>query len=287
MYKVEAYLPRCLDSVLSQTYKNIEIILVDDGSPDRVGEIATSYAKRDSRIRYIKQENSGLSAARNTGMRIATGEYFLFVDSDDWVSDSIVDTLVSLAINNEAKFSACGYRRVKEGYEDDINTINTIKKVRILSGKEYAELMARPFGVFCFAWGRLMHRSLWKEVEFPVGYAFEDIFVMPRIVYDCSCVAFTEETLYFYRIRETSISHSSFSLKSLHEMDGYMNLLALAKEKDNHWIRFYVSSFFLVKYYLYKIKVKKVGMSSQQYKHKYLQQAIACWKMLFTLGFAS
>lgn len=113
VYKVENYLSKCLDSMICQTYKNIEIILVDDGSPDNSGKICDDYAKKDSRIKVIHKENGGLSDARNAGLKIATGKYIGFVDSDDYISVEMYEKLYNQAKKEDADIACCNYYRVK------------------------------------------------------------------------------------------------------------------------------------------------------------------------------
>ena len=205
IYNVEKYLEQCLLSIIHQSYKNLEIILINDGSPDGCKEICNKYAKIDTRIILINQLNGGLSVARNSGIGIARGEYFLFVDSDDWVSIEEVECLVKLAVSNNALVATGSYERVHDGLEPKKKDRDN--KIVIRKGCEYVRLMARPFGVFCFACNRLVHRSLLDGYRFPPGYIFEDIFVMPRVIYNCNKVVSTSKILYYYRIRNTSLSH--------------------------------------------------------------------------------
>lgn len=279
IYNVEEYLRPCLDSLISQTYDNIEIILIDDGSTDSCRDICKAYAKEDERIVYIRQENAGLSAARNKGLEIFHGGYVLFVDSDDWVSVKLVDSLLSLALRNDVPFVAGGYERVKSGRMP--KTVDSPYRKSLCTGKKYARLMARPMGVFCFAWGRLIHKDLVKDFRFPVGKVFEDIFVMPRIVYPCRTIAVTTETLYFYRIRNTSISHKRFSQKALDEMDAYMDLRDYAISVSDKVMARYACSFFLTKYYYYYLKTIFFGFDIKEYRKKYIAEKRKSWKILF------
>ena len=278
IYNVEDYLRPCLDSLIAQTYDNIEIILIDDGSPDSCCDICKEYANADGRIVYVRQENAGLSAARNKGLEIYHGEYVLFVDSDDWVSVKLVDSLLSLALKYDVPFVAGGYERVRSGRMP--KTVNSPSRKSLSTGKEYARLMARPMGVFCFAWGRLIHRDLMKDFRFPVGKVFEDVFVMPRIVYPCKNIAVTTETLYFYRIRNTSISHKRFSLKALDEMDAYIALRDFALSVSDKLMARYACSFFLTKYYYYYLKVVFFGFDIKEYRRKYIDEKRKSWHVL-------
>ena len=125
IYKVEKYLNKCVDSIINQSYKNLEIILVDDGSPDKCGEICDKYAEKDSRVKVIHKENGGLSDARNAGIDIAKGDYLLFVDSDDWITSNICEVLIKNANDNLSDIIACnqyesfdgGFHKICESYE--------------------------------------------------------------------------------------------------------------------------------------------------------------------------
>lgn len=280
IYDVEEYLRPCLDSLIAQTYGNIEIILVNDGSPDSCCDICNEYAAKDERIVYVWQENSGLSAARNKGMDIFRGEYVLFVDSDDWVSVKMVESLLSLALEHDVPFVAGGYERVVSGRMPK-HAGDPYGSFFLCTGKKYARLMARPQGVFCFAWGRLIHKDLLKNVRFPVGKVFEDIFVMPRIVHPCPKIAVTSEILYFYRIRNTSISHKRFSTKALDEMDAYLDLRDYSISVSDKVMARYACSFFLTKYYYYFLKVIFFGLDLKEYRKKYVAEKNKCWKNMF------
>lgn len=283
IYDVEQYLRCCLDSLVYQTYSNLEILLVNDGSPDRCDVICKEYAAKDSRIVYIEQTNIGLSGARNTGLEYATGDFILFVDSDDWAATNMVETLVSLALKYNVKFVAGNYDRVKDGKLPNHRIAHT-SKIKDFSGPEYVRLMSRPLGAFCFAWNRLIHRSLMKGVTFPVGFIFEDIFTMPAIVYRCDHVIATSEVLYHYRIRNTSLSHRGFSLKALHEMDAYLDLIAHARIWKDRKILLYAASFFVTKYYVYLIKMRNNNHDIKWYKQQYMDALKECWRIIFSLG---
>ncbi len=283
IYEVEQYLRCCLDSLVEQTYDNLEIILVNDGSPDNCRGICKEYLEKDPRIIYIEQSNHGLSEARNMGMRHASGDFVLFVDSDDWTSVYMVDTLVNLAIEYDAKFVAGNYDRVRDG-DSPKKAVPHDSKVKIFTGPEYTRLMARPMGVFCFAWNRLIHRSLLEGVSFPVGFIFEDIFTMPQIAYRCDKVISTTEILYHYRIRHTSLSHRRFSLKALHEMDAYLDLIEHAKIWQDRKIQLYAASFFVTKYHYYHLKMLLNHFDVKQYRDCYRKSVISCWRILLSLG---
>ena len=218
IYKVEAYLHECVNSIIGQTYKNLEIILVDDGSPDNCGMICEEYAKADSRITVYHKENGGLSDARNYGIDRCHGEYITFVDSDDVIKSNYVERLLNLIIENDADAAVPALQKFSDAAIEgrDIDSIFPSGEinVRIFSGNDMMEaiLYQRMFlGGACV----LYKRKIYKDVRFPKGLYSEDVAVSYRVGILCNRVAVTNEYLYGYRYNTTSISHSGYSPKIL------------------------------------------------------------------------
>lgn len=202
IYKVEAYLRQCIDSILVQTYKNLEVILVDDGSPDYCPEICNEYAEKDDRIRVIHKENGGLSDARNAGIVCAHGEYISFIDSDDWILPDMLEYLYKGIETYEADITVCGYfdcygKRMSTTYRQDI---------QIFTGHEAVEaLLLLKFPNF--AWNKLYKKELWsKESRFPKGKVYEDVRTIYRLIDPDTTVAVLPEARYCYRKRSDSIT---------------------------------------------------------------------------------
>jgi glycosyltransferase involved in cell wall biosynthesis len=216
VYKVEQYLPKCLDAVLNQTYRNLEIILVDDGSPDRCGEICDEYAKKDSRIRVIHKENGGLSDARNVGIDAAKGEYLAFADSDDWLEPDAYEQLLSAARRHHASLVCAGR------YDEDDRTGEC--KPGLCPVKEEmvgaAELVRRIFHwdhLDSAAWDKLYARHLFASIRYPVGYIMEDVPTTYRIAFLAGGGVLLPKPLYHYRHRSGSITAAAaVSEKSFH-----------------------------------------------------------------------
>lgn len=209
IYKVEKYLCRCIDSILVQTHQNLEIILVDDGSPDNCPVICDEYAKKDTRIKVIHKTNGGLSDARNVGMRAARGDYLMFVDSDDWIEKKAVEILYQLLISHDAQIAVGGMQRVEDKtnriLRSDFNgTENIVSMTQIQAMKAF-------FENGCAAWGRLYRRSIHSEIEFPVGEINEDEAIVLSLLERCNIVVQTNEIFYNYRCRAESITTASFS----------------------------------------------------------------------------
>lgn len=204
VYDVEDLLPRCVDSVLGQTYPCFELILVDDGSPDRSGEICDDYAAADSRIRCVHQANGGLSAARNAGVDIAAGEFLTFIDSDDWVDPDYLAELMKLLRSEDADIAVGGLLRTGAGPDDPLD--GGLTKPLTLSGHEaltalYGELRV----LLTVACGKIFRTELFTDLRFPVGRLHEDIYSSCRLLHCARRVVLTPESRYFYWQRPDSI----------------------------------------------------------------------------------
>lgn len=208
VYQVEKYLVQCIESILAQTFTDFELILVDDGSEDNSGKICDEYAERDSRIKVIHKENGGLSDARNRGMDNATGKYFMFVDSDDYIASDMAECLYKNILDKKADIAACNYRYVFEcDSEKDFSTEN---KSELLNGKEifYNRKNERNYGFWTVAWNKLYKADSFKNVRFRRGKYHEDEFWANDIYRTDIKVATVSESLYYYRQRENSIMGS-------------------------------------------------------------------------------
>lgn len=218
VYQVEAYLERCLQSLLSQTYKNLEIILIDDGSPDHCPTICDDFAKKDSRIQVIHQENQGVSMARNKGLDVASGDYILFVDSDDYLEPTMCETLFSHAISHEAGIVACNWF----DEEMDCVTIPNLSKTTVAGfcSKEQAMQNIVPRDTYHgYCWNKLFARSLLGQgvnrIQFhPQLKVCEDLMFWVEIFPKAERFFFTETPLYHYVKRDNSaMGKSNYSGK--------------------------------------------------------------------------
>ena len=220
IYKVEPYLHKCIDSILNQTYKNLQIILVDDGSPDRCGEICDQYAKTDKRINVIHKENGGLSDARNCGIDVATGKYLSFLDSDDWLHNEYIEKLYELLKSSKSDISACDFLRTST---EKVHTDYSNQTVYEFSNIEALEQYTDGFYVqMVVAWGKLYKRKLFEGIRFPVGRIHEDEFTTHRLLYKAKKVVYTTAQLLYYRQREDSIMKISFNInQKLDALDSY------------------------------------------------------------------
>lgn len=213
VYKVEKYLNRCIDSVINQTYRNIEIILVDDGSPDNCPEICNEYAAKDSRIRVIHQKNAGLSAARNAGLDIAQGDYIGFVDSDDYIHPEMYERLLNAIEFNHADIALCNFQYVNE-IGKIIYKFSPLKN-EIMDSNTALDKLEESYGVYyVVAWNRLYKRELFKQVRFPVGKQHEDEAIAHIIYNNAKKIVAIDDELYYYVQREGSIM-ADMTIRSL------------------------------------------------------------------------
>ena len=208
IYEVELYLKDCLDSIVGQTYKNLEIILVDDGSPDNCGTICDRYAQKDSRIRVIHQDNVGLSEARNNAMSIMTGDYFAFVDSDDIIHPSYIETLHCLIHEFNTDISMCG---LIEFYDGDSVTCqnNMSNNISVLSEFEFASSLLKGHTLpYTVVWDKLYRTSKFGDLRFKTGRKSEDsIFLADYLLIGATCSRI-DTPLYMYRRRQNSLTSS-------------------------------------------------------------------------------
>lgn len=213
VYQVEPYLKHCIESVINQTYRNLEIILVDDGSTDGSGEICNRYADKDERIKVIHQENRGLSEARNSGIDIAGGEYLSFVDSDDWLDERFIEAMYEISVEAECDIVQCNFQNVidncseKDKREGDY----TIYSPREFSIATYT-LLSWKCNV---AWNKLYKASLFDGIRYPAGKLHEDEFTTYKLIWRANNIAVTNTKLYFYRQRSDSITGKAYSLERL------------------------------------------------------------------------
>ncbi|MGM9603497.1 MAG: glycosyltransferase family 2 protein, partial [Faecousia sp.] len=215
IYKVEPYLPKCVQSILDQTHSNLEIILVDDGSPDGCGAICDAFAAKDSRVRVIHKKNGGLSDARNAGIDIAKGDYFAFVDSDDWLESDAYEVMLALANKYDAKMVCAG--RFDEDGASGLQTKGLCpEREEFVPGKELVRRIFRWDHLDSAAWDKLYARELFQDIRYPVGRVVEDVPTTYRLVLLAGGAAMLPKPVYHYLHREQSITNTSVSEKSFH-----------------------------------------------------------------------
>ncbi len=212
VYNVEKYIHQCIDSVINQTYKNIEIILVDDGSPDNCGRICDEYAAKDSRIKVIHKANGGLSDARNHGIEAAKGDWLMFIDSDDWIEPDMAQKLLDAATEDDADMAVCSVTVFNE--KESFTPKNYFSPARTVPGIQL--LKEKWLNVqFVIACNKIYKKELFDNIRYPVGKLHEDEFVIHYLLYKAEKVCVIEDKLYNYRQNENSITGSKYSPRNL------------------------------------------------------------------------
>lgn len=211
VFKVEKYLTRCLKSVINQTYQNLEIIIVDDGSPDNCPQICDEYKKKDKRIKVIHKINEGLSAARNDGIKIASGNYITFIDSDDFISKFFIEELYSNIKKNDCDISICSQKLINE-----LQNVSDIKEKHdaiVYNHNEAIKLMLYQKKINNSAWGKLYKFYLFDNIEYPAGKIYEDIATTYKLFLKANKICLSSCHYYYYTLRSNSIS-KKFNEKS-------------------------------------------------------------------------
>jgi glycosyltransferase involved in cell wall biosynthesis len=209
VYNVEKYVSKCLDSILQQSYHVLEIILVDDGSTDRSGEICAAYARQDARIRLIRKQNGGLGNARRAAMEVYSGEYVAFVDSDDWIEPNMLESLLTALRENQTQLAICGVRTEDEngGALDESRQADTLYP----SGEALlTDFLSKPH-IRTAVWNKLYHKNLFADIRFPTFRTYEDAYVMHRILGQVKTAVYVGDCLYIQLIRTDSLTNVSFN----------------------------------------------------------------------------
>lgn len=221
IYNVEEYLEQCINSVVNQTYQNLDIILVDDGSPDHSPEICDAWAVKDSRIQVIHKRNGGLSDARNAGLRCVQGRYIAFVDSDDWIAVHMIENMVHAMLNHKADMVICQFMKVYPNGEKEKPFPRGDGKEEILNQRQLLELLAEDRKVTHHVWRKLYKAEYVPKDIFPIGRNYEDTCVMPDLAMPCKKVVYISDAYYFYRVNENGIVNTQ-KLKNL--LDRYYSI---------------------------------------------------------------
>lgn len=222
IYNVEKYVKKCIESVIAQTYSNLEIILVDDGSTDNCGEICDEYARRDVRIKVIHKMNGGLSDARNAGLDMAVGEYIAYVDGDDYVSNDYIEVLYKILVLNNADISIGSFQYIFGG---DTEKDDKPQKTNVLAGsvlqwtsEETLHHMLQQRKITTSVCGVLSRSIYWERVRFPKGKICEDLGTSYKIYSQAEKIVFTNQVIYYYLMRQGSIQNTKFSKEKMDEL---------------------------------------------------------------------
>lgn len=233
IYNVESYISKCIESIINQTYENIEIILVDDGSKDTSGHICDKYAEKDNRIKVIHKENGGLSSARNAGLDICSGKYIGFIDGDDWIAHNMYELLISMIKEFNCDIAICGYRETIESKE--CFTLRKLKNVYLDNNSLWEEIFGKLNNA---AWNKLYKKDLIGNLRFPLNIIHgEDLIFNLLYLRKCKNGAINRTECYNYLKRENSITTSSFSEKKIFEVKAKDMALQIIKENKQNQIK--------------------------------------------------
>lgn len=233
IYNVENYIEKCIESIVNQTYKNLEIILVNDGSEDNSVLICEKWLKKDKRIILFHKENGGLSDARNYALDRASGEYLVFVDSDDFIELDMLEKLYLAVTKNDSDVAICGFKNIYENYET--SQYLTLNNEKIVTGKSILKQVFTPLGyVYVVVWNKIYKKDIFKNLRFDKGKIYEDEFINFRIFYNITKVTIVNECLYNYRQREGSIINSEFNIHKFYCNKEFQKLrIDFYKEKND------------------------------------------------------
>lgn len=271
VYGVEKYLPDCFESVIRQTYENLEIIAVDDCSPDGCGAICEAYEKKDARIRAIhRTTNGGLSAARNTGIDAAGGEYLFFLDSDDWIAP---DTIACLLEKMKAYHADCCAGACVIVLEKEDGSLVRQKRAHVPEHCDSAQkAMERLLLHESSACNRLYRREAFSKLRFPEGRINEDEPTVLRLYAQMERIVFLDKDTYFYRKRKNSITTSDFSMKKLDCVKNSRENLIFIRKNNPDLIPAaeykYIKTMLWCYVSLYKLKTAEAGRAQEKLRHK-------------------
>lgn len=259
VYKVEKYIHKCVDSILHQTFSDMEVILVDDGTPDKCGEICDDYAKKDSRVTVVHKENGGLSDARNAGMPLAKGNYIIFIDSDDYIETDMLEYMYQRLVEAKADMATCGLYEV---YADRIEQQEEGRDF-VCSGEEAFRCILQGHTIRGEIWNKLIRRSCIEDLRFPKGKLYEDIYFTVDMMQRIQTVAVGTKPKYYYLHREDSITGQAYRPQLYDIIEGYTknyqevqkHFPALMEEAECLWLwsRFIVLDKMLLEEHYQKI----------------------------------
>lgn len=273
IYKVEKYIKECIESIINQSYKNLEIILIDDGTPDNCGIICDDYSIIDKRIRVIHKKNGGLSSARNAGLDIATGGYILFVDSDDTISTNMIFEMVEVSQKYNADIVCCDF-----GINSLKKCTDSEQKIYAMSKEQAIINLFDEVGYKFYAWNKLYKSEILKNIRFPEGRIYEDIKTIYLAFKQANNIVYLKKELYAYRIRQDSITNSEFSNK-IYDLVHSINFVINDIQKEKSLYKNTISGY--IRYYCYFINNALINNSNIKEELNYIRKIIR--SNLFTI----
>lgn len=233
VYRVEGFIEECVTSVLKQTFLDFELILVDDGSPDRCPQLCEEMAEKDDRIHVIHKENGGLSSARNAGMKIASGKYLFFLDSDDYLHPKTLETLYGIAKRESCDIVSCEFRKTQERYWEYRPEDQSDALCEFLSREEALEKMYSPAHAFSVvACAKLYYKELFEGIEYPTGRLHEDEFTTYKLIFRSKKIAFLHAGYYNYYQNPQSITHAAYRMQRLDALSALKEQLVFLEKEQ-------------------------------------------------------
>lgn len=265
VYNVDKYLNRCIESLVNQTFKNIEIILINDGSTDNSKKICENWMDKDNRIKLINQENKGLADARNKGIKYARGKYIGFVDSDDWITNNMYENLYDIIKRFNADISCAKFEKVKS--EDEIieKLDNSIK---IYSNEDSLKKLCtfdnyKETGIITQVWNKLYKSELFREIKFPSGKVYEDAYVTYKLLFNSKRVVEINQIYYYYYQRSGSIMLSKLNDKKLISYDYERNMFKYLLDKNSKVIPYALKKYIVSYFTLYNKLLNNYDVSEE------------------------
>ena len=261
MYNAERYIRKCLDSIISQTYQNLEVIIVNDGSTDSSREICEEYVLKDKRITLVNTENRGAGSARNTGLEMATGDYVSFIDSDDYICSDYYERLSKMIQETNADIAIGRYKRISE--HDTMKFVNTGDMKERSSREQLLELYGEDIDRYVnsvLVTNKLFNKKLFgNEIRYPIRRLIDDEFIIYKLIDRASKIVYTDDVMYAYVQSDGSVMRTNFKEKRVHDtMDVYDEVYAYFKEKDDKELNRLV----MIRYLLYCVEMaQKTSMS--------------------------
>ncbi len=282
VYKVEEYLPRCVDSILNQTFSDFDLVLVDDGSPDGSGIICDEYAQKDSRIIVLHQKNKGAAAARNNGIEYSldncSSSFLSFIDSDDWVAPNYLEVLVKAVKETKCRVSICGYEKT----DKTADLPHELEEAKIIKAENYIfENDIRAI----VPWGKLYDKNLWLNIRYPEGRICEDEFVTYKILLESDDLYLSDEVLYYYFQNSQSVMNNQWSLKRLDGVDALCERYGYLEENYPKLTDHCLIQIWRVCRYQGQNALLYLNDEEQQqafdYLNKVMKDYVLPWKLLF------
>ena len=278
-YNAEKYLDHCIESITNQTYKKLEIILIEDGSPDNCGLICDIWAKKDARIKVLHVANGGSARARNIGLLHAKGKYVGFVDADDFLMPSMYETLYQLAINSSAEITECGYYKVtSDVMHNSLNNLE-VKTIRSFNTTEALLENVRDTAVQQVVWNKLYLKRVIGNTFFTEGKYIDDEFWTYKIIGSAKKIVSTTEKLYCYRQQEASVMHQSFSLRRMDALEAKLQRLKYIEEGFPSIVSEAKCNLYFTCIYLQQMALKNMNKEEQMAMRKKIKNCLNSFRI--------